>query len=269
MGYDTVVIILTKPVLDEIDKHKKSPGRTRARALEIFSRIREMLTTRTQEIDIRSAAPRVVLRKMASARADQSLVDQLDYAKPDERLIGIVSTLNAQATGYAVKLFTDDVGPAGIADDLGIPFLLISQNWRRPAAESAEGKRVKELEKDLALYRAQEPRIVIRCETTGTANKIRVVRKIAQPLSEAQIEQFVGDLCRKHPVRADFTPPPISTKRTLFREVETTEYSAPSDVDSQVHQSIRAKSMIQTPAPQEKLRFYPLVEASGRSHFNR
>jgi hypothetical protein len=170
-----------------------------------------------------------VLRKMASVRADQSLVEQLDYAKPNERLIGIVSTLNAQAAGYDVKLFTDDVGPAGIADDLGIPFLLISQNWRRPAAESPEGKRVKEFEKDLALYRAQEPRIVIRCETTGTANKIRVVRKIAQPLSEAQIEQFVDELCRKHPVRADFTPPPTSTKRTLFGEVETTEYSAPSD----------------------------------------
>lgn len=229
LGYETVVIVLTKPVLDEIDKHKKSTGRTRARALEIFSRIRGMLTAGTQEIDIRSAAPRVVLRKMASALADQSLVDHLDYAKSDERLIGIVSTLNAQAAGYDVKLFTDDVGPAGIADDLGVPFLLISQDWRRPAAETAEGKRVKELEKDLALYRAQEPKIAIRCETAGTANRVRVVRKIAQPLSEAQIDQLVDELCRKHPVRADFTPPPTSTKRMLFGEVETTEYSAPSE----------------------------------------
>jgi hypothetical protein len=77
-GYDTLVIILTKPVLDEIDKHKKSTGSTRSRALEIFGRIREMLTTGRQEVDIRSSAPRVILRRIASARPDQDLKDQLD-----------------------------------------------------------------------------------------------------------------------------------------------------------------------------------------------
>lgn len=229
LGYDTVVIILTKPVLDEIDKHKKSTGRTRSRAIDIFARIREMLTTGTQEVDVRPAAPRVVLRRMASARPDQSLADHLDYGKPDERLIGIVATLNAQAAGYDVRLFTDDVGPAGIADDLNLPFLMINQDWRRPAAETSEGKRVKELEKDLALYRAQEPKIVIRCETSGASNRIQVVRKIAQALSDAEIEQFLDDLRLKHPRPADFTPPPTATKRTAFGEVETIEYTAPSD----------------------------------------
>jgi hypothetical protein len=229
LGYDTVVIILTKPVLDEIDKHKKASGRTRSRALEIFGRIREMLIIGRQEVDIRSSAPRVILRRIASALPDQDLKDQLDYGKPDERLIGIASTLSAGAVGYDAKLFTDDGGPAGIADDLGLPFLMISQDWRRPAPESPEGKRVRELEKDLSLYRAQEPKIVIRCETAGTANKVRVARKVAQPLSDAQIEQFVDDLRRKHPQQADFTSPPTSTKRTVFGEVETTEYSAPSN----------------------------------------
>jgi hypothetical protein len=229
LGYDTVVIILTKPVLDEIDKHKKSTGRTRSRALEIFARIREMLTARKQEADIRSSAPRVILRRMASALPDLGLKYQLDYGKPDERLIGIVSTLNARAVGYDVKLFTDDGGPAGIADDLGIPFLMINQDWRRPPAESPEAKRVRELEKDLALYRAQEPKIVIRCETADSANKVRVVRKVAQPLSEAQIETFVDDLRHKHPQKADFTPPPTSTRQTTLGEVETIEYSAPSN----------------------------------------
>src|ERR1700681_1758852 len=81
LGYDTVVIILTKPVLDEIDKHKKSTGRTRSRAIEIFARIREMLATGTQEVELRAAAPRVMLRRMASARPDHSLADQLDYGK--------------------------------------------------------------------------------------------------------------------------------------------------------------------------------------------
>lgn len=228
LGYDTVIIILTKPVLDEIDKHKKSTGRTRSRAIDIFSRIR-MLTTGTQEVDVRPAAPRVVLRRMASVRPDQSLADHLDYGKPDERLIGIVATLNAQAVSYDVRLFTDDVGPAGIADDLNLPYLMINQDWKRPAAETTEGKRVRELEKDLALYRAQEPNILIRCETAGASNRIQVVRKIAQPLSDAEIAQFLDDLRLKHPRQADFTPPPAATKRTTFGEIETIEYTAPSE----------------------------------------
>ena len=52
LGYDPVVILLTKPVLDEIDKHKKATGRTRARALDIFGRVRVMLASSAQEIEI-------------------------------------------------------------------------------------------------------------------------------------------------------------------------------------------------------------------------
>jgi hypothetical protein len=50
LGYESIVILLTKPVLDEIDKHKKANGRTRKRALEIFKRVRGMLTTATTNL---------------------------------------------------------------------------------------------------------------------------------------------------------------------------------------------------------------------------
>ena len=55
------------------------------------------------------------------------------------------------------------------------------------------------------------------------------MRKIAQALSDAEIGQFVDDLRLKHPPQADFTPPATTTKRMAFGEVETIEYSAPSD----------------------------------------
>jgi hypothetical protein len=35
LGADPIVILLTKPVPDEIDKHKKGGGRTRERAIAI------------------------------------------------------------------------------------------------------------------------------------------------------------------------------------------------------------------------------------------
>ena len=128
LGYDPVVILLTKPVLDEIDKHKKGTGRTRSRALEIFGHVCGMLTSSAHEVEIQTLSPKVVLRRMPNVAPDAAHKGHLDYAKTDERLIGIVSTLAAQASGYDVKLFTDDTGPASTADGMGVPYLMINQS---------------------------------------------------------------------------------------------------------------------------------------------
>jgi hypothetical protein len=232
LGYDPVVILLTKPVLDEIDKHKKANGRTRGRALEIFGRVRGMLASSVQDVEIHTSSPKVLLRRMPNVAADPARKDHLDYAKTDERLIGIVSTLVAQALGHEVKLFTDDTGPAATADGLGIPYLMIKEGWRRPAPETAEEKRIKDLEKDLATYRAQEPKIAIkRCEPADESNMVTVTRKVATPLTEAEIEGLLAKLRLKCPLVADFTPPPPSTVTDTFGATTTTEYAAPAEAD--------------------------------------
>jgi len=229
LGADTIVLLLTKPVLDEIDRHKKSGGRTRDRALDIFSRFRAMLTAGLADAEIRAAAPKVVLRRATSVLPDPALKENLDYDRADERLIGIVSALSKQATGYQVKLFTDDGGPAGMALDLGVPYAMIPQAWRRPPAESTEAKQLKEARKDLAMYRSQEPKIAIRCETADTDNLVTVVDKTAIPLTESEVGAFIEALRVKHPLRTDFTVPPPSTTTDTWGETKTVEYSAPSD----------------------------------------
>ena len=91
LGYDPIDIVLTKPVLDEIDKHKKAAGRTRARALEIFGLVRSMLKSSAQEVEIQASSPRVLLRRMPNVKPDPSFEGDLDYTKTDEKLVGIVS----------------------------------------------------------------------------------------------------------------------------------------------------------------------------------
>jgi hypothetical protein len=182
---------------------------------------------------------------MTSALPDPGFKDHLDYAKADERLIGIVSTLNARASGYEVKLFTDDGGPAGTAADLSVPFLMIDQSWRRPPAESTEAKRIKELEKDLATYRAQEPKISIRCETANEENVVPVTRKIAVPLAEAEVDEILESLRLKHPVVTEFTPPPTSTTTQPSGDIETIEYTAPSDDDIAEYRDVRYPQWIE------------------------
>lgn len=228
LGGDPIVILLTKPVLDEIDKHKKANGRTRARALEVFGNVRSMLKSSVSEMEICPASPRVVLRLMPNVVPDASLKDQLDYTKTDERLIGIVAALNLQASGYSVALFTDDTGPAATANGLSVPCLMIEEGWRRPASETTEEKEIRELRKDLATYRAQEPTIVIRpCEPGDASNVVEVTRRIAQPLSEAEIEGILAALKLKHPLVTDFTPPASVTTKDELGSSITIEYHAP------------------------------------------
>ena len=162
---------------------------------------------------------------------DPALKEHLDYAKTDEKLIGIVSTLNAQASSHNVKLFTDDTGPAASADGLGVPCLMIDASWRRPPSETTEDRRIKELEKDLATYRAQEPKISISCEAADEANVVQVKRKVAMPLAEGEIEGSLAALRLKHPLVTDLTPPPSSTTTDPTGEVTTIEYASPAQDD--------------------------------------
>lgn len=227
LAHDPVVVLLAKPVLDEIDKHKKGTGRTRARALDVFSRVRTMLTGGTQEVELRPSEPRVLLR-LESARPDPNLKDDLDYGKTDERLVGIVSTLRTAATERAVELFTDDTGPASTASGLRVPFRLIAEDWRRPPAESTEAKKIKELETDLATYRSQEPRISIEaCEGASPENVVELTRRVAVALTGREIEDVLDALHAKHPPRTVFDPPPPTSVTKPSGEVVRTEYLAP------------------------------------------
>lgn len=230
LGYDPIIILLTKPVLDEIDKHKKANGRTRARALEIFGRVRAMLVSKSQEIEIQPSSPKVILRRATNVAPDPALRDKLDYTRADERLIGIASSLNSHASSYHVSLLTDDTGLASAADDIAAPCMMIMDSWRRPPSESTEEKRIKELEKDLATYRAQEPDICIKsCEPADAANLVECIDQIATPLTEAEILKFLTMLQKKHPLKTDFTPPPRSTKMDKTGANITTTYTSPPD----------------------------------------
>jgi hypothetical protein len=239
LGHDPIVLLLTKPVLDEIDRHKKGTGRTRDRALDIYGRFRGMLEAGLGDSEIRASGPKVVLRRMTTVPLDPDLKEQLDYDKADERLIGIVSTLNKRATGHEVKLFTDDGGPAGMAQDLGVPFKMIDRAWRRPPAETTEAKQIRELKKDLAAYRDQEPKIAIRCETADADGLVRVVGKAATPLNEPEVDGLIEALRLKHPLRSDFTPPPTKTTTDTFGETTAVEYAAPADDEIANYRDVR------------------------------
>lgn len=206
LAVDPIVIALTKPVLAEIDKHKKGGGRTRKRAIEISVRIRGMLKAHSPEEVIQEAGPRVLLRLMPIVQPDPALAGSLDYDINDDRIVGNVSALLKDEVFASVSLLTDDAVAASTAHSIGLSFFLIPEAWKRPPEETTEAKRIKELEKDLSIYKAQEPAISIE-GPSGSATHAHVVRRVALALGSAEIEQLIENLQARHPLREDFTAP--------------------------------------------------------------
>ncbi|WP_105433029.1 PIN domain-containing protein [Neorhizobium sp. T6_25] len=206
LAVDPIVVALTKPVLSEIDKHKKSGGRTRKRAIEISRRIREMLSTMSPEVVIKEAEPRVTLRLVAMVQPDPEFAGALDYAINDDRIVGTASAIRKTGTFSSVSVLTDDSVAASTAHGIGLPFFLIPESWKRPPEETTEDKRIRELEKDLSTYRAQEPSIKV-ADVSEHPAQAHVIRRVASKLQPVEIDQLIEKLKERHPVKQDFSVP--------------------------------------------------------------
>lgn len=210
LGAEVVVIALTKPVIGEIDKHKRGGGRTRKRALETFGRVREILTANETEAIIRDASPRVILRLVPALRPDQGLADILDYSLNDDRIIGIACAIAKRDSGTLVALLTDDGGAAATAQSVGLDFVLIDASWKRPAEQTTEAKMIADLKKDLAVYRAQEPDIQVRNVLADEA-PTKVLRRVPLALPNETIDRLMERLEAGCPPKDDWTAPENET----------------------------------------------------------
>lgn len=231
---DPVVILLTKPVLDEIDKHKKSNGRTKDRALKIFKRVRTMIEDEVDEVVIRSAKPQVILRLPSNTEVDPALDGALDYTKTDDRLIGILSTLNSEG-GASVQLLTHDTGPASSVKGFGLSCYLIPDHWLRPPQQTKDQKAISVLEAELGKYKTQEPKI------TGTLmepqeNPFNIARQKEIPLTAIQIDAALKALEAKHPMRINFDVPPPKQKGHFSGRVDEISFGAPSQEEIETYQ---------------------------------
>lgn len=223
IGVDPLVIALTRPVIGEIDRHKRGSGRTRRRAMEISGRIRGMLKANQSEETIREQEPRVVLRMLPMVQPDADLREDLDYGQNDDRLVGIASALGKQGDYASVVLLTHDSVAASTARGVGVPFLLIPDTWLRPPEETSEAKQILELRRDLETYRSQEPNIEIRL--IGDDGETRLVRRVARALASEEVDRLIEALRGRHPIQTDFGVP---ASKTLDDGTEIS-YDAPGE----------------------------------------
>lgn len=205
LNADPITVLVTRPVLNEIDKHKKGSGRTKKRALEVFGRIRDMIKSGQQITVIQEAGPRVIFERASGLAFDEDHAGVLNRSKTDDHLIGLLSSAIKENPERDICFFTHDTGPADMASELNLPFRLMEENWLRPARQTDEAKTINTLQADLAKFQDQEPRIAISlegCDAPG--GPIILARHTACPLSDAEIEGLMLDLQSRCPMQTDF-----------------------------------------------------------------
>lgn len=239
-AHDPITIIVTKPVLDEIDKHKKATGRTRDRALKIFKRFRAARKENQAEIIIKESSPRVLMVRRAACKPDKDLEDQLDYQRNDERLLGIVSSLAHENPQMVVMFLSHDEGPIGLAEELELMAHQIEDHWLRPQRQSDEQKEIDLLKSELAKHQENEPSFELSLDgELNERGQFVFTHLNTASLATDDINLLIMRLKEKHPMKTNFTPPAPEVHNDTFTAIRTVRtFSAPSSENIEQYQKI-------------------------------
>lgn len=95
--FDELHVVVSPPVQKEIDKRKNSGGdRLAKRGRKAASLLREVIAGDTSHKVIRQAGPRVMLFVRADIKPSESVAGTLNYAEPDDRLVGVVHSFASE-----------------------------------------------------------------------------------------------------------------------------------------------------------------------------
>src|SRR3546814_18212554 len=86
--FDLIVLLLSSPVIGEIDRQKGGAGRLAKRARTANTLIRRLLDEDSVAIQTKKKGPVVVVESGNGLRQSDDLREMLDYSSPAERLWG-------------------------------------------------------------------------------------------------------------------------------------------------------------------------------------
>ena len=238
--FEEVRLIVSSPVLREIDRLKTKGGRVGKRARAASAMFRDMLGQTHRLVHARS--PRVVLSVEPRHRPDPDLAERLNYEERDDQLIGTLHEFARSNPSWEVRLLTHDTTPLYTAQGLDLTADLISDDWLLPSEATEAERKVAALEAENARLKAAEPTFSIRCEgqSDTTVKRYHASYTWYEPLTEAEVECLMERLKARFPLATD------------FGSREPAERSAPPSLANRLFQT----SEVFTPATDEEIEKY-------------
>ena len=204
-GFDEVHLIVSRPVLREVD-HRKNRGNDRvgrrARATSaMFRKIRS-----TGKKLVHAAHPKVVLSIELHHNYSDRLADRLDYAERDDQLVGIIYDFAEHNQTSNVRLLTHDTTPLLVAQGLNLTADLIPDDWLLPPENTKAEKKLQFLEKEIARLKKTEPSFSIRFldHADEDTDRYQASHTWFDPLTDKEIDELMKRLKESFPLETDF-----------------------------------------------------------------
>ncbi|WP_173571445.1 PIN domain-containing protein [Acetobacter conturbans] len=184
--FNTIELIVTDPVLSELDRQKKDQRpRIKRRAVEAIAWVRAMLQSSADEHVFRQNTPRVLMRVSAQTPS-LSHPNVLDLAVDDDRIVGVALALTRENPGKDIRILSDDTRPIAKSKALSIPFNFIPSSWKRPAEVDDQQKEISRLQAEITALQSTHP--VISLHADGVINRrITLSRTAFRPPSHEEI----------------------------------------------------------------------------------
>ena len=229
-GFEQVRLIVSSPVMHEIDRLKTRGGRVGKRARAASAMFREMLG-QTHKL-VHDQSPRVVLSVEPQHTPTLDLTERLNYQERDHQLLGTVHAFGQSNPTSDVRLLTHDTIPLYTAQGLDLTADQIPDDWLLPPETTETERKMAALQAENTLLKAAEPSFSIHCEDQSdtTVERYHASYTWYEPLTEAEVHSLMQRLKARFPLATDFgsrepaerpAPPTVANRLFSTRQVFT------------------------------------------------
>ncbi|RTP91517.1 PIN domain-containing protein [Enterobacter asburiae] len=200
---DEIVIIISRPVQQEIDRQKgKGTSRLSKKAKNAATLFSRVLESPDMTLVIKENSPRVLLTMDLRLRPAEELADQLDYQEADDRFVGIAAGFRNTGSEFDVAIITNDSGPRFSAIDHGIKCFTVPSSWMLAAETDEKDKQIQQLKAQLDLLSKTRPDFVINADN---GEQFESTHPYYTSLTEEEISFLVSVLTNEFPLETDFS----------------------------------------------------------------
>ena len=223
-GFNSIKLLLTEPVLKEIDNFKTDPNRRRSKRARIYNSMFLELYKNKDKLHRISSDPSVVL-KFAPFYNHTDLVSidsSLDISNPDDMLLAYVLKYRAENQGK-IYLLTHDTTVLIKAQIRELDSHHIPESWLLPPSKDKIQKEIEVLKYQSIELKKKHPDIQIRCRLEDINGKLieKPVVKLFPPLTPEETDYFINKLKSKFPLKMDFSEE-INTAKKLDKSSHAT-----------------------------------------------
>ncbi len=157
-GDADVLLMITRPVQEEIDRLKADGNSRRARrARKITALLNKVLMAKDERVTVRESRPRVEVALSPTFRKPNDLLEDLDLSRADDRIVAELIYYLREHPGEAVWLASNDINMNVTAKRCGVQFKATPETWFLPPEADSRDKKIRKLEEENRTLRIRLP----------------------------------------------------------------------------------------------------------------